>query len=71
MQTSRSRKARAYRSPKIEELEAEMKKDHWKVKLRRWTSVQIWIMTCRTRFIWDLTYEKNIINKLKKYVRIN
>ena len=43
-----------------------MESDPWYIKLRRWFCVKKWVWMCRTRFIWDLTYKKNIFKK-KKY----
>jgi hypothetical protein len=41
----------------------EMENDPWHVKLRRWWRLQVWVYTCRTRWIWDLSYENNIFKK--------
>jgi len=41
----------------------EMENDPWHVKLRRWWRLQVWVYTCRTRWIWDLEYENNIFKK--------
>lgn len=43
----------------------EMESDPWYIKLRRWFCVKKWVWMCRTRFIWDLTYKKNIFKKKK------
>jgi hypothetical protein len=53
------------RSKTIERLLKEMENDPWHVKLRRWWRVKLWVWTCRTRFIWDLSYQHNIFKKRK------
>ena len=47
----------------IKQLTEEMKNDPWHVKLRRWWRLQRWVWMCRTRWIWDLNYERNIFRK--------
>lgn len=53
------------RSKVIERTLKEMELDPWYVKLRRWFRLEIWVIVCKTRFIWDLTYHKNIFKKRK------
>ena len=50
----------------LKDLTDEMKNDPWYVKLRRWWRLQRWVWMCQTRFIWDLTYEKNIFKWKKR-----
>jgi len=47
----------------LRRLTDEMKKDPWRVKLRRWWRFKRWTWKCRTRWIWDLQYEHNIFRK--------
>lgn len=47
----------------LKQLIEEMKNDPWHVKLRRWWRLQRWVWMCRTRWIWDLDYERNIFRK--------
>jgi len=42
-----------------------MEADPWHVKLKRWYHVQVWLIKCRLRFIWDLQYEHNIIKGIR------
>jgi hypothetical protein len=58
-------KSRKYHSELIERLEQEMKHDPWYKKLKRWINLQKWALMCRTRFIWDLSYQHNIFKKKK------
>lgn len=48
----------------LDELLKEMENDPWHVKLRRWWRLQVWVYTCRTRWIWDLEYQNNIFKKM-------
>lgn len=60
----------ARKSNVLKNLIDEMENDSWRIKLRRWLSVKKWVLVCRTRFIWDLTYNKNIFkNKKEKYYK--
>ena len=47
----------------LKDLTNEMKNDPWHVKLRRWWRFKKWLWICHTRFIWDLSYERNIFRK--------
>jgi hypothetical protein len=49
----------------LKKLLEEMENDPWHVKLKRWIRLQRWLWICRTRFIWDTTYEHNIFKKIK------
>ena len=49
----------------LKDLNQEMKLDPWHVKLRRWWRFKKWLWKCHTRFIWDVSYERNIFRKLK------
>jgi hypothetical protein len=50
----------------VDRLLKEMENLPWKVKLRHRWRVRLWVWTCRTRWIWDLEYERNIFIKNKK-----
>ena len=54
------------RSKILKELINEMENDPWYVKLSRWCNVKKIVWLCRTRFIWDLKYEKNIFKRKNK-----
>jgi len=47
----------------VERLLKEMENRPWHLKLRDWWNIKLWVWTCRTRFIWDLSYERNIFRK--------
>jgi hypothetical protein len=47
----------------VERLLKEMENRPWHLKLRDWWNIKRWVWTCRTRFIWDLSYERNIFRK--------
>jgi hypothetical protein len=51
------------RNKVVQQLMDEMEKDPWHVKLRRWWRLQVWVWTCRTRWVWDKTYEGYIFKK--------
>jgi hypothetical protein len=51
------------RSKIIEDLLIRMESDPWHIKLRRWWRLQVWVFICKTRFIWDLSYQHNIFRK--------
>ena len=57
---------REYHSETLDRLDKEIKNDPWHLKIKRWWSLQKWLWTCRTRFIWDLDYPKNIFRKKNK-----
>jgi Na+-transporting NADH:ubiquinone oxidoreductase subunit NqrF len=56
-------KPRKYRSKVIEQLQQEYDNLHWYKKLKKRFSTQRWVWACRTRFIWDLNYERNIFKR--------
>ena len=56
-------KPRKYRSKIIEQLQQEHDNLPWYKKLKMRFSTQKWVWTCRTRFIWDLNYERNIFKR--------
>ena len=47
------------RSPVVQKLLDEMKKDSWWVKLKREIRLKLWVWKCRTRKYWD----KDFINR--------
>lgn len=49
----------------LKDITNEMKNDPWHVKLRRWWRFKKWLWKCHTRFIWDLSYQKNTFRKFK------
>lgn len=49
----------------LKDITNEMKNDPWHVKLRRWWRFKKWLWMCHTRFIWDLSYQKNTFRKFK------
>ena len=53
------------KSKTLERILKEMENDPWYVKLKRWWGVRLWVWTCRTRWIWDIEYERNIFRKKK------
>lgn len=54
------------KASELKNLIDEMENDSWHIKLRRWFYVKKWVLVCRTRFIWDLTYKKNIFKNKKR-----
>jgi hypothetical protein len=56
---------RKYRSPVLQNLLDESKKDPWYIKLRRWYSLQKWILVCRTRKFWDKEHQHYIFRSKK------
>jgi hypothetical protein len=54
------------KSKTLERILKEMENDPWYVKLKRWWGVRLWVWTCRTRWIWDIEYERNIFRKKNK-----
>jgi hypothetical protein len=57
------KKAKVRRSKILQEIEDEMSKDPWYIKLRRWVWVKVWIYTCLTRKYWDKSYSGYIFKK--------
>ena len=55
--------ARPYHSKTIERLQQQYDSLPWYKKLKIWFDIQKWIWTCRTRFIWDLSYQRNIFKR--------
>lgn len=51
------------RSPVVDRILKKMEMDPWHVKLKRWYRLQIWVLICRTRKFWDLTYKNNIFKR--------
>ena len=58
-------KPREYHSEIIERLQQQYNDLPRYKKLRTWFNLQRWIWICRTRFIWDLSYEHNIFKRRK------
>lgn len=58
--------ARKYHSEVLQKLMDEMENDPWHVKLKRSFDTWLWMQKCRTRFIWDLSYQHNIFKKNQK-----
>ena len=46
------------RSEILKRILAEMDKDPWHVKLRRWWRVKLWTWMCLSRWIWDSEFKK-------------
>ena len=51
------------RTKTVERLLKEIENRPWHLKLGDWWNIKRWVWTCRTRFIWDLSYERNIFRK--------
>jgi hypothetical protein len=51
------------RTKTVERLLKEYKQKPWHFKLRIWWRVKWHVWACRTRWIWDLKYERNIFKK--------
>jgi hypothetical protein len=56
-------KNKIMRSKTVERLLAEMAKDPWYVKLRRWWNVKMWTYKCLTRKYWDKSFSGYIFKK--------
>jgi len=63
------RRARKYRSPVLQKLLEESKKDPWYIKLRRWYRLQKWVLVCRTRKFWGKGYKHYIFRSKKSQSR--
>lgn len=53
------------RSPIVKKMLAEMDKQPWHIKLRRWLRIRIWLYICLTRKYWDKEYQHYIFKKQK------
>ena len=54
------------RSKVVQRILDDMEKDPWYVKLKRWYSVEKWVLICRTRKYWDKEYQHYIWKKKEK-----
>jgi Na+-transporting NADH:ubiquinone oxidoreductase subunit NqrF len=63
MVCKKMKKARVHHSETIERLQKEIDNSPWHKKLKMWWDLKKWDWTCRTRFIWDLSYEHNIFRR--------
>lgn len=57
---------RGYKSPVVQRMMDEMKKDPWYVKLKRCIRVKIWVYICLSRKYWDISLESCIWNRFRK-----
>lgn len=54
-----------YHSPQLDRILKEMKGDPPFLRFKRWTNLQIWLLTCNTRKFWDRSYTGYIFKKRK------
>jgi len=58
-----NKRATVRRSKILQEIEDEISKDPWYIKLRRWFRLKIWTYICLTRKYWDKSYSGYIFKK--------
>lgn len=51
------------RSKKAREMLEDMKYDPWEIKLRRWWRLKQWVFICKTRYLWDTSFQGYIFKK--------